>query len=57
MNDRDEQLRQAVALFRYGLIADLAQLPSGARGHRREAAQESRKDLRHSRHAPHPGGR
>ena len=32
MNDRDEQLRQAVALFRYGLIADLAQLPSGARG-------------------------
>ena len=32
MNDRDEQLRQAVALFRYGLIADLAQLAPGARG-------------------------
>ena len=32
MNDRDEQLRQAVALFRYGLIADLAQLAPGTRG-------------------------
>ena len=32
MNDRDEQLRQAVALFRYGLIADLAQLAPGGPG-------------------------
>ena len=32
MNDRDEQLRQAVALFRYGLIADLAHLAPGTRG-------------------------
>ena len=30
MNDRDDELRQAVALFRYGLIADLVHLPPGA---------------------------
>ena len=32
MNEHDEQLRQAVALFRYGLIADLAHLQPGTRG-------------------------
>ena len=28
----DDHLRQAVALFRYGLVADLANLPPGTRG-------------------------
>ncbi len=29
MNDAEEKLHRAVALFRYGLIADLIHLPSG----------------------------
>ena len=44
MNDRDDELRQAVALFRYGPIADLAHLPSGTRGigaKRREQADKT----------------
>jgi putative transposase len=32
MNDTPSDHRQAVALFRYGLIADLAQLPPGTKG-------------------------
>ena len=32
MNDPDADLRQAVALFRYGVIADLAHLPPGSPG-------------------------
>ena len=32
MSDTPSDHRQAVALFRYGLIADLAQLPPGAKG-------------------------
>ena len=32
MTEHDDKLREAVALFRYGLIADLAHLPRGARG-------------------------
>ena len=32
MKDPDNDLRQAVALFRYGVIADLAHLPVGAPG-------------------------
>ena len=32
MNGHDDELRQAVALFRYGVIADLAHLASGTRG-------------------------
>ena len=32
MNDADEQLRREVALFRYGLIADLVHLPPGTPG-------------------------
>ena len=35
MHHRDEELRQAVALFRYGLIADVLRLPSGSREIRR----------------------
>lgn len=31
MSEHDDELREAVALFRYGLIADLAHLPRGAR--------------------------
>ena len=29
MSDRDEELRKAVALFRYGLIADVLRLAPG----------------------------
>ena len=32
MTEHDDKLREAVALFRYGLIADLVHLPRGARG-------------------------
>ena len=32
VNDPDDDLRQAIALFRYGLIADLVHLPVGAPG-------------------------
>ena len=32
MNDSDTDSRQAVALFRYGLIADLARLQPGSKG-------------------------
>ena len=32
MNHNDDELRQAVGLFRYGLIADLAHLPPGTPG-------------------------
>ena len=31
MNHCDEELRKAVALFRYGLIADVLRLPPGSR--------------------------
>jgi hypothetical protein len=31
MQDADTSHRQAVALFRYGLIADLVRLPPGAK--------------------------
>ena len=44
MNDPDEELRKAVALFRYGLIADVLRLPLGSREIRRalhEKAQRS----------------
>ena len=32
MKDPDKDYRQAVALFRYGLIADLARLDPGSKG-------------------------
>ena len=32
LNHSDDELRQAVGLFRYGLIADLAHLPPGTPG-------------------------
>ena len=35
MHHRDDELRQAVALFRYGLIADVLRLPPGSREIRR----------------------
>ena len=44
MNDRDDELRQAVALFRYGLIADLVHLPPGTAGIR----QRLRKKAEHT---------
>ena len=44
MNHCDEELRKAVALFRYGLIADVLRLPPGSREIRhtlREKAQRT----------------
>ena len=32
MTDPDDDLRQAIALFRYGVIADLVHLPLGTKG-------------------------
>ncbi len=32
MKETDDELRQAIALFRYGVIADLTHLPVGAPG-------------------------
>ena len=34
MTEHDDKLREAVALFRYGLIADLAHLPPRRPRHR-----------------------
>ena len=45
MTEHDDKLREAVALFRYGLIADLVHLPRGARG-MGEKLREKRADLR-----------
>ena len=41
MNDRDDELRQAVALFRYGLIADLVHLPPGTAGIRQRLREKA----------------
>ena len=57
MNDRDDELRQTTALFRYGLIADLVHLPLGRAGHRRQAERQGWPDLRHPRHHPNQGRR
>ena len=41
MNHCDEELRKAVALFRYGLIADVLRLPPGSREIRRALHQKA----------------
>ena len=41
MNDRDDELRQAVALFRYALIADLVHLPPGTAGIRQRLREKA----------------
>ena len=56
MNDAEEQLRREVALFRYGLIADLVHLPPGTPGIRDKFARQSRAPVHHPRHAAHPCG-
>ena len=43
MNDPDETLRNAVALFRYGLIADVLPLPPGSRDIRRALHQKAQR--------------
>ena len=43
MHHRDEELRQAVALFRYGLIADVLRLPPGSREIRRTLNEKSQR--------------
>ncbi len=43
MNDSDEALRKAVALFRYGLIADVLPLPLGSRDIRRALHQKAQR--------------
>ena len=54
MSDPDEELRKAVALFRYGLIADVLRLPPGSRENPAHPAREGPAHLHHPRHAPHP---
>ncbi len=43
MNDSDEELRKAVALFRYGLIADVLRLPLGSREIRRALHEKAQR--------------
>ena len=43
MNDPDETLRNAVARFRYGLIADVLPLPLGSRDIRRALHQKAQR--------------
>ena len=43
MNHSDDELRQAVALFRYGLIADLAPLPPGSPGIRQRLRDKAQR--------------
>ena len=50
MSPTDEALRKAVALFRYGLIADVLPLPR----HPPRPAREGPTHLHHPRHPPHP---
>ena len=43
MNDSDEELRKAVALFRYGLVADVLRLPLGSRDIRRALHEKAQR--------------
>lgn len=43
---QDRQDRQATALFRYGLIADLIHLPAGSRGQPRAVCAAAREGRR-----------
>jgi transposase InsO family protein len=44
MNDPDPDRRQAIALFRYGVIAELLQLPPGGKGLYRQLADKAARD-------------
>ena len=44
MTDTDSDHRQAVALFRYGLIADLLHLPAGGAGLQQRLAEKAARD-------------
>jgi transposase InsO family protein len=44
MNDPDPDRRQAIALFRYGVIAELLQLPPGGTGLYRQLADKAARD-------------
>lgn len=46
MNDPDHERRQAIALFRYGVIAELLQLPPGGKGLYRQLADKAARDYR-----------
>ena len=43
MHPTDEELRKAVALFRYGLIADVLRLPPGSRDIRRALNEKAQR--------------
>ena len=43
MNDCDEEMRKAVALFRYGLIADVLRVPPGSREIRRALHEKAQR--------------
>lgn len=44
MNDRDTDRAQAIALFRYGLIAELVHLPPGTKGLAKQLAERAARD-------------
>jgi len=44
MNDPDTDRRQAIALFRYGVIAELLHLPVGAKGLYTHLAERAARD-------------
>jgi putative transposase len=44
MSDSDSERRQAIALFRYGVIAELVQLPKETRGLYELIAQKASRD-------------
>ncbi len=56
-NHDEEKLRREVALFRYGLIADLAHLPPGTPGIRDRLRAKAEHSVHDSGHAADPRGR
>ena len=57
MNDRDDELRQTTALFRYGLIADLVHLPLGTPGTAAKLRDKAGQTYADSGHRREPTGR
>ena len=54
MSETNDDHRQAVALFRYGVIADLIHLPPGSPGITDKLRAKASAGLHHPRQPPHP---
>ena len=52
----DSDRHHEVALFRYGLIADLVHLPPGTKGLYQRLQEKAAGAVLHSRELTHPGG-